>query len=68
MKPARVVELTAADLTPSGEVYCPHPKAQMVRWDTHPRVYFVLQNGEGLCPYCSTLYRMKAGEKVRAKH
>ncbi|TAN11762.1 MAG: zinc-finger domain-containing protein [Burkholderiaceae bacterium] len=67
-KPTRVVELTAADLTPRGEVYCPHPKAEMARWNTHPRVYLVLdEHREVLCPYCSTLYRLKAGEKVVPK-
>lgn len=68
MKPPLVVELTAADLSPGGEVYCPHPKAHMVRWNTHPRVFIVLdKNGEAQCPYCSTVYRLKKGEKVQIK-
>ena len=30
-----VIELSPQDLTPKGEIYCPHPKAGMQRWDTH---------------------------------
>jgi uncharacterized Zn-finger protein len=28
----------------------------------------VAHTGEGKCPYCGTVYRLKAGEVVRAGH
>lgn len=62
-----VVELTAADLKGGGVVFCPNPK--MPLWSNHPRVFIdVASTGEGKCPYCGTLYRLKAGEKVGAAH
>ncbi|HNE59599.1 MAG TPA: zinc-finger domain-containing protein [Ottowia sp.] len=66
--PNQVVELLARDLTRSGETFCPHPKADMKLWNTHPRVFLNLAQGEARCPYCGTLYRMKAGEVVGAGH
>lgn len=66
--PQKVVELLARDLTRSGETFCPHPKADMKLWNTHPRVFLNLAQGEARCPYCGTLYRMKAGEVVGAGH
>jgi len=46
-------------------VFCPNPK--MALWSTHPRVFIdVATTGEGKCPYCGTVYRLKAGEKVHA--
>lgn len=64
-EPASIVELTAKDLLPSGRTYCPNPKADMERWRTHPRVYLIFdEHNEVLCPYCSTLYRIKEGETV----
>ena len=66
--PNQVVELLARDLTRSGETFCPHPKAYMKLWNTHPRVFLNLAQGEARCPYCGTLYRMKAGEVVGAGH
>ena len=64
-----VVELLAKDLSPQGEVYCPHPKAGMQLWSGHPRVYLdVAHTGEARCPYCGTVYRLKAGEKVAHGH
>jgi uncharacterized Zn-finger protein len=37
----------------------------MPLWSAHPKVYIdVATTGEGKCPYCSTVYRLKAGEKV----
>ena len=62
-----VVELAAADLIGPGVVHCPNPK--MALWSTHPRVYIdVATTGEGQCPYCGTVYRLKAGEKLHAAH
>lgn len=64
-----IVELQAKDLSAQGEVYCPHPKAGMPLWSGHPRVYLdVAHTGEAKCPYCGTVYRLKAGEKVAHGH
>jgi len=66
-EPKAVVELTAKDLQGHGVVFCPNPK--MPLWSGHPRVFIdVASNGEGKCPYCGTLYRLKAGEVVGAGH
>jgi uncharacterized Zn-finger protein len=62
-----VVEVTAAELQGPGVVFCPNPK--MPLWSGHPKVYVDLSHdGEGTCPYCGTVYRLKAGEKVGAGH
>ncbi|MFN3296422.1 zinc-finger domain-containing protein [Caldimonas sp.] len=62
-KPVDVVELSARDLQGHGVVFCPNPK--MPLWSAHPKVYIdVATTGEGKCPYCGTVYRLKAGEKV----
>jgi uncharacterized Zn-finger protein len=66
-QPIAVVEVAAQDLQGPGVVFCPSPK--MALWSTHPRVYIdVATTGEGKCPYCGTLYRLKAGEKLHAAH
>lgn len=58
-----VVMVGAADLQGHGVVTCPNPK--MALWSTHPKVFIeVVKTGEGKCPYCGTLYRVKAGEKM----
>ena len=63
VEPRAVVELVAADLQGSGVIFCPNPK--MALWSTHPKVFIgVAKTGEGRCPYCGTVYRLKAGEKV----
>jgi uncharacterized Zn-finger protein len=65
--PNAVVEVAAADLQGPGVVACPNPKQEL--WSNHPKVYIdVVKNGEGKCPYCGTVYRLKAGEKVHAHH
>ena len=64
----QAIELQAKDLTPAGETFCPNPKAGMQLWNTHPRVFLDLSHGEAKCPYCGTVYRVKAGETVRANH
>jgi uncharacterized Zn-finger protein len=59
------VEVTAKELEGPGVIYCPNPK--MPLWSNHPRVFIdVVTTGEGKCPYCGTVYRLKAGEHVRA--
>ena len=60
-KPETVVQVTANDLQGPGVVTCPNPK--MALWSNHPRVFIdVATTGEGKCAYCSTVYRLKAGE------
>lgn len=63
--PVAEVEVTAAELHGPGVVFCPNPR--MPLWSNHPRVYIdVATEGQGKCPYCGTVYRLKAGEKVHA--
>ena len=66
---ASVVELRAQDLNGNGGVYCPSPQADMKLWNNHPRVFIdVAHHGEGRCPYCGTVSRLKPGEVVRGGH
>lgn len=63
--PTASVEVTAKDLEGPGVVFCPNPK--MPLWSGHPRVFIdVVTTGIGKCPYCGTVYQLKAGEKVHA--
>lgn len=62
MKPPKVVELTRQDLTPDGDVFCPHPKAKMQLWNTHPRIFLVLEDDAAQCPYCSRIYKLKTDQ------
>jgi uncharacterized Zn-finger protein len=59
-----VVEVTAHDVQGPGVVACPNPK--MPLWCNHPRVYIDVSHGEGRCPYCGTVYRLKAGETLHS--
>jgi uncharacterized Zn-finger protein len=64
-RPAPVVEVVAKDLQGPGVVFCPNPR--MPLWSGHPKVYLdVATTGEARCPYCGTVYRLKAGEKLPA--
>lgn len=64
-----VVQLLARDLNAQGGVYCPRPQAGMKLWNSHPKVYLdVARTGEARCPYCGTVYQLKAGEHVAAHH
>lgn len=68
-KAVAVVELRAIDLNHQGGVYCPSPKADMKLWNTHPKVYLdIAHSGEAKCPYCGTVYRLKAGETTAHRH
>lgn len=65
--PGAVVEVIAADLQGPGAVFCPNPK--MPLWSGHPRVFLdVGTTGVARCPYCGTVYRLKAGEKLPSAH
>ena len=62
-RPETVIEVTAQDVQGPGVVTCPNPKMSL--WSEHPRVFIaVATTGEGKCPYCGTVYRLKAGEKL----
>ena len=57
------VELDGKDLP----AFCPNP--HMPIWNHHPRVYIdVTHEGEGRCPYCGTVYRLKPGAVVKGHH
>ena len=59
------IEVAPADLQGPGAVTCPNPK--MPLWSNHPKVFIdVVTTGSGKCPYCGTVYSLKAGEKVHA--
>lgn len=56
----REIEVTAHDVP----LHCPMPG--MVTWNSHPRVFLdIASTGQALCPYCGTLYRLKAGEVIK---
>jgi hypothetical protein len=66
--PARI-ELLASDLNGQGGVYCPSAKAHMHIYSSHPKVYLdVARTGQAKCPYCGTVYALKAGEHVVSGH
>ena len=66
-KPDTVVEVLAKDVQGPGVVHCPNPK--MPLWSNHPRVFVdVTHEGGGKCPYCGTVYRLKAGEVLHGAH
>ena len=63
------VEVLASDLNTQGDLYCPSPKADMKIWNTHPKVYLELaRSGRAKCPYCGTVYTLKAGEHFSGQH
>ena len=63
------VELLASDLNSQGGIYCPNQKADMKIWNSHPKVYLdIAHGGEAKCPYCSTVYTLKAGEHLGGTH
>jgi len=65
VQPVAVVQVSADELEGPGVVFCPNPRMSL--WSAHPRVYIdVVTTGQGQCPYCGTLYRLKAGERVPA--
>lgn len=59
-KSTSYVELDGKNLP----AYCPNPA--MPIWSSHPRVFLDLgDQGEGKCPYCGTIYRLKPGAVVK---
>jgi uncharacterized Zn-finger protein len=63
------IELAASELTADGGFFCPSPRAGMKLWNTHPRVYLdVGSTGKARCPYCGTVYQLKAGEVLAGGH
>jgi uncharacterized Zn-finger protein len=63
------IELLSSDLNHQGGVFCPNTKAQMETWNTHPKVYLdVAHTGTAKCPYCGTVYALKAGEHFDSGH
>ncbi len=69
MNNASVIELRAADLNSHGGIVCPSPLADMKVWNSHPRVSLdVARTREAKCPYCGTVYQLKAGEQVAHGH
>ena len=66
-KQAAAVEVTAKDLQGHGVVFCPNPK--MPLWSGHPKVFIdIASTGSGKCPYCGTVYQLKAGEVLGHAH
>ncbi|MDI4634556.1 zinc-finger domain-containing protein [Pelomonas sp. V22] len=62
-----IVEVTAKDVQGPGVVACPNPK--MALWSNHPKVFIdVTHEGGGKCPYCGTVYKLKAGETLGHAH
>ena len=65
--PVSFVEVTAGDLQGPGVVFCPNPKMSL--WSGHPKVFIdIASTGEGKCPYCGTVYKLKAGEVLGHSH
>ena len=55
-----IVQLQSSDLP----AFCPNPA--MPVWNHHPRVFLdVSVTGRAMCPYCGTVYVLKAGETVK---
>jgi uncharacterized Zn-finger protein len=51
-----IVDVTERDLP----LHCPNPA--MPLWSSHPRVFLdVGVEGEAMCPYCGTRYRLQGG-------
>ncbi len=54
-------EVTAKDLP----LHC--PTKEVALWASHPRVFMDLtETGSAQCPYCGTVYKLKAGEHVKS--
>lgn len=57
----RYTEVTAKDLP----LHC--PTKEVALWASHPRVFLdITETGTAACPYCGTVYKLKAGEHVKS--
>lgn len=64
-----VIEILARNLNHQGGLHCPNPLADMKLWNSHPKVYLdVAHSGSAKCPYCGSVYKLKAGEHFDAHH
>ncbi|AGX87562.1 zinc-finger domain-containing protein [Candidatus Symbiobacter mobilis] len=62
-------ELLDSDLDPNGHVHCPNLLADLRLWSGHPKVSLdVSRTGQVRCPYCGTVYKLKAARRSSAKH
>ena len=67
MQEKSVVEVSAEEVQGPGVVACPNPR--MPLWSNHPKVFIDLSHeGQGKCPYCGTVYRLKAGQTLHSAH
>ena len=67
MQEKSVVEVSAEEVQGPGVVACPNPS--MPLWSNHPKVFIDLSHeGQGKCPYCGTVYRLKAGQTLHSAH
>lgn len=53
-EPSQIIEVSESDLP----ISCPMPDVTL--WNQHPRVFIPIENGEGHCPYCGNLFRVKS--------
>jgi uncharacterized Zn-finger protein len=60
MSDVKEFEVTAKDLP----LHC--PTKEVALWASHPRVYMDMTEGTAQCPYCGTVYKLKAGEHVKS--
>jgi uncharacterized Zn-finger protein len=59
MSEVKIIEVTAKDMP----LHCPTDEVAL--WSSHPRVFLdVAKMGKVACPYCGTIYILKAGEMV----
>jgi uncharacterized Zn-finger protein len=66
-QPKAVIEVLASETQGPGVVFCPNPRQTL--WNQHPKVYVDLSHtGEGTCPYCGTVYKLKEGETLGGHH
>ncbi len=64
-----VIEILAKALNHQGGLHCPSPLADMKLWNSHPKVYLdVAHSGSAKCPYCGSVYKLKAGEHFDVHH
>lgn len=61
MSDVKEFEVSVKDLP----LHC--PTKEVALWASHPRVYMdMTETGTAKCPYCGTVYKLKAGEHVKS--